>query len=233
MSQHAAGSELDKRRLRLIDDIYATSASEIQCEEARNQMAQCAGRRLIDEAARREYPALFQHFRFCSDCEAEFSMLLELLRLEESGQGQELARIPPRPDASGESSLREALQPLRRLVEAVFTPMALQGTAVRGAIYQYQTPQFVLNLRSNKTTAKARTWTLYGMVQTADGQAFTEVDDITLTTLTEPDAASQHAGVEEDGSFVFKGLEAGRYRLALLTPEEEVVIRSFEVGFAV
>jgi hypothetical protein len=232
MSQNPPGPK-PASKLHLIQDIYSTRTDEIQCDEAQIQMAQCASLSLDEQAAQQQYPALFQHFRFCADCEAEYNMLLDLLQVEASQQAPQLAHIPPRPIAITAASLSEKPSPLRRLIEALFVPLSLQTAAVRGDIYQYQTPQLVLNLYSNKAVGKARTWTLHGMVRTIQGQAFTNIEDVILIKLAEPDAAKQHASIEQDASFIFKGLEAGKYSLTLMTPEEEVFIRSFDVGFAV
>jgi hypothetical protein len=82
---------------RLAQDIFATQSNEIQCEAAATLIARCAAALLADEEAQRQYPQLWRHFRFCSNCAEEYAMALELARLEAAGQWEQPDDAPPLP----------------------------------------------------------------------------------------------------------------------------------------
>jgi hypothetical protein len=82
---------------RLVEDIFNTRDDEIQCEEARVLIARCTQALLTADEARRQYPALYHHFRFCPDCAEEYRLAMELARQEEGGQLHRPSHIPPAP----------------------------------------------------------------------------------------------------------------------------------------
>lgn len=87
---------------RLVEDIFNTRGDEIQCEEAQILIARCTQMLLATDESRCQYPALWHHFCFCSDCAEEYGLAMELARQEEEeeddAQLQRLARIPSAPD---------------------------------------------------------------------------------------------------------------------------------------
>lgn len=119
---------------------------------------------------------------------------------------------------------------LRRVVEAFFQSPTLSPAPVRGGVLFYRTPQIGIHLYSIKSPGKARTWVLQGLVRTVDDQPFTQCEDILLANLAEPEAPTQHALLDPSGTFRFSNLEASRYRLHLITAEEEILIREITVG---
>lgn len=151
---------------------------------------------------------IYRHVQQCKQCQAELAMF---------------GAIDAIPNLDQPSFFR-------RVVEALFQAPTLSPAAVRGGVLFYRTPQIGIHLYSIKSTGKARTWVLQGLVRTVDDQPFTACEDILLVNLDEPDAPDQHATLDTAGTFRFSNLEAGRYRLHLITPEEEILIRELEVG---
>lgn len=135
--------------------------------------------------------------------------------------------------AIDEVPLQDEPSLVRRLVEAIFVMPTLQPAPVRGMVWQYQTPQIAIHLSATKSMGKARTWTLQGLVSTVTGDPFTTCEEALLTNQSEPEQRTQRTVPETDGSFLFKGLAAGNYTLTIITPLEEVVIRTIDVGYDV
>ena len=62
---------------------------------------------------------------------------------------------------------------------------------------------------------------------------FTEVEKIVLhgSDLSDIDQKFElSTTLEEEGMFVFRGLETGDYSLHILTNDEEILVRSIKVG---
>jgi DNA-directed RNA polymerase specialized sigma24 family protein len=120
---------------------------------------------------------------------------------------------------------------LRRLVEALFQPTLGQSQPARGELLRYETPQVLINLSVRRAPGRPRTWTLRGQVRTPDGRRMRgQIEAVLLRQLDAPDQDEQPGTIETSGSFVFRGLLAGNYRLRLLTAEEEIIIRRIVVG---
>jgi len=92
---------------RLLDDIFATSYNELQCDMADTLMAKSTHDGLSDEESQRQYPLLWQHFQFCPDCAEEYRMLVTLTHLEMTGQLQKPSRIPPIPGVTKPSLIKQ------------------------------------------------------------------------------------------------------------------------------
>ena len=91
---------------RLVKDIFNTQDDEIQCKEAQILIARCTQMLLTADESRRQYPALWHHFRLCPDCVEEYGLAMELARQERDGKSQIPSHIPPLPDA-GNSTIRD------------------------------------------------------------------------------------------------------------------------------
>jgi hypothetical protein len=83
---------------RLVQDIFATGDDEIQCDEAHSLIAACLDAALSDEQSQQQHPALWRHFRFCSDCTEEYRILMEVAAAERAGQLDRIVHVPPLPD---------------------------------------------------------------------------------------------------------------------------------------
>ena len=153
---------------------------------------------------------IHRHVQRCQQCQAELAMF---------------GAIDAVPNVDQPSFLR-------RVVEALFQAPTLSAAPVRGNVIFYRTPQIAIHLYSIKSPGKARTWILQGLLRSAEDQPFTQSEDILLVNLDEPAEPAQHAAREAAGTFSFSELEAGRYRLQVITPEEEIFIREIEIGYS-
>jgi hypothetical protein len=120
---------------------------------------------------------------------------------------------------------------VRRLVEAIFQSPALLPAPVRGTILRYETPLLTIDLSERRVTGKPRSWTLTAQLRTHDGQPFTDVERILLQQIDRAEAQPFQEKISAHGSFRFRELPPGAYRLTILTPEEEITVREFAVGF--
>jgi len=127
---------------------------------------------------------------------------------------------------------------LRRIFTAIFLPPTLSHAPVRGTLpsvhyrTQIRTPAIDILMFTQKQSGKARTWTLRGELRTEEGLQFTQVEKIVLRAA---DAIASETfeldtTLEEDGMFVFRGLETGVYSLQIVTNEEEILIHTLKVG---
>ena len=130
--------EQEKALRKLVEDIYTTQELEIQCEEAGIQMVLSADAQLADEASRRQYPALWHHMRFCSDCRSEYEVLGELARLEAEGRLVRPARIPRPP------SLEPPASRLKNIVSALFPGFSLAPAALQRSLAMGSKPVTVI-----------------------------------------------------------------------------------------
>ncbi len=81
----------------LLDDVFATKFNDLQCDKAAVLMTKSTNDGISDEESRRQYPLLWRHFQFCSDCAEEYRMLVDLTALEKAGLLASPSRIPPVP----------------------------------------------------------------------------------------------------------------------------------------
>jgi hypothetical protein len=79
---------------RLVQDMFETQDEEIQCEEAGVLIGRSADALLSDEDSQKQYPALWRHFHFCSNCAEEYALAMELARLEAAGQLEQPTLAP-------------------------------------------------------------------------------------------------------------------------------------------
>jgi hypothetical protein len=177
----------------------------------------------LDEATSRD---IERHVQVCKFCRQEMRMLTAF---DEYVAGlQPGAPEQPRdvPQPKGEHPLGKVVRTLR---EAFRVPPALLPSPVVGEMLVFQTPQIVIDLDANRSEVDELTWTLAGAVRTSEGELVSEIDEVSLEALTGSVATVTVA--QPPGIFVFKGLEAGKYRLRVLTPTEEILIREIELGY--
>ncbi len=149
-----------------------------------------------------------KHLQHCRQCQAEIALFAAI-------DAVPLQAEPPF---------------LRRLMDAVLAVPTLALSPIRGALLQYQTPTIHILLDTRKSTGKTRTWTLIGELRTHDGMRFTELESVSVQQNDAPGLPALPATLEEDGSFVLKGLAAGSYRVQIITSTEEIHIRELMIG---
>jgi hypothetical protein len=92
--------EKGARARRLVEDVFATHDGEIQCVAAQTLMASCVVELLTDGQSRQRYPALWTHFRFCSNCAEDYQVLMAVAR-QEGDAGSQITPVPRRPETPG------------------------------------------------------------------------------------------------------------------------------------
>jgi hypothetical protein len=211
----------------LVRDIFATRDDEIQCKEAGTLIVRCADALLSDEQARRQYPALWHHFRFCPDCAQEYRMVIELARLEAAGQLERPAHIPPLPDGGGPTVWKWATDALTALFPGF--PLALVEDGARSKDWDFEPVevtlaqgelQIALDTATNELNAGL--CDLFCTVSTA-AQETLEGAPVWLQLGDEGPAVREEA-LDELGDVSFARLQPGRYTLRLHLAGREYVV---------
>lgn len=178
------------------------------------------------ELADAEQLRIGRHVERCRYCAEE----LQLLAVADETW---LADVPeanpisePRIEEASEHPLRKLMRTVR---EAFLIPPTLLPSPVLGEMWTYQTPQITIDLAPSLVDDEELSWTVGGAVRTTEGELFTEVERAVLVPLVGGEEIV--ATIEAPGEFVFKGLDAGKYRLQIITPTEEVFIREIEIGY--
>lgn len=143
---------------RLVRDIFATTPADLSCDQARGLIERIARDGLSDVLARQRHPALWHHFRFCPDCRAEYTMLMELVRREAAGLLVRPDGVPPAPAVNDEAqSLRRDQKAEARLqrVAVEAKKMAEAGEWARAAAAYARLAQATADPDSRETWAAA------------------------------------------------------------------------------
>lgn len=122
---------------------------------------------------------------------------------------------------------------VRRLYELIFQPATLAPVPTLGeGSYRTieRTPQIELLVRTTRTAGKQRAWTLFGRLRYDGDQSFSQVESIVLKDVEDEEAQEYDSTVEENGTFMIKGLSAGTYQLRIIASDEEIVLNNFKVG---
>ena len=150
---------------------------------------------------------IHHHLRDCPLCQEEIQLLVAI------------DAVPLAPVGRG-----------RRVVEAVLQSPFRLAEAVRGHVLHYQTPRLAINLSMRTTAKHGQHWTVRGQARTLDGVT-AEVIEMVVAYQLDPTTGGVHDGVvEPQGSFVFRALPTGVYRLSILTHDEEITIAPVSVG---
>ena len=123
----------------------------------------------------------------------------------------------------------------RRLYEFIFQPATMALVPVRGeGSYRTieRTPQIELLVRTTRTAGKQQNWMLFGRLRYEGDQPVTQVEAIVMQDIEDEESPEFSTTVDEQGAFTVKGLDAGLYRLRILTAAEEIILREFRVGEA-
>lgn len=210
---------------RLVRDVFATRDDEIQCEEAGILTARCADALLSDDESRRQYPALWQHFRFCPDCAQEYRMAIELAQLEATGKLERPAHVPPLPDGGGPTVWKRAQDALTALFPG-FTPAQVEALTrgddwglepVELALGQLQ---IALDVAPNERDAGLRD--LFCTVSAPDQESL-EGAPVWLQ-LGDEGPAVREGALDELGDVSFARLPPGKYALCLRLAGREHVV---------
>ena len=84
----------------LVAEIYATQPVELFCDHTAVLMARAADSGLSEADLQKLYPELWQHFRVCPNCTAEYQMVMELAHADLL----EPTNVPPIPELTSASA---------------------------------------------------------------------------------------------------------------------------------
>lgn len=196
----------------------AATALQVDIEAWRpglRQMFCPSSEQLVDYQERRitgtEYLVMHKHVQNCPYCRAELAMLAEV------------------DDVTVEAQPSLA----RRIYQLLFQPATLAPVPLRGE-GSYRTiersPQIELLIKSTKTSGKQGNWMVLGRLRYEDDQHVAPVELIRLHDLEDEEVPEVSTTVDETGRFTLKGLDAGRYRLHILMPQEEIILHEFRIG---
>ena len=219
----------------LVEDIFATQANELYCDDVNELMVLCAEELLDDNLASQRYPALFQHFHFCPDCRAEYKMLSQLGSMEQSHQLQRPAFVPAMPALSGFANEPWSQRAFSMLFPG-FTP-SLAGATLRGSAKLNFEPVVVhlgeqgeieveLELQASSTFADLRT--LYCTI--SFHEPLTTLDGARIWLETAGNASHwQEQSLDDLAEVIFEELPKAIYTLHLHLPERAFAIQSIEI----
>lgn len=126
-------NEYTDRLRRLKADINSTSDFEVYCSRVGILIARCTQALLTNDESHRQYPEMWQHFRFCADCAAEYGMAMDVARMEQSEPFAEIKCMPPRPDAGSPFVWRQAKDAILALFPG-FSPALGAALTRSGAV---------------------------------------------------------------------------------------------------
>lgn len=157
-----------------------------------------------------DYLVLRSHIERCPFCSGELQML----------SAMDTAALSPK------SSV------LRRIVALLFQPPTLGLAPVLGE-GSYQTveriPPVELFLRTYRRSVQEDAWMLVGRLRSAEDQPLADVESVSIEDIDDVHALALSANVDNSGAFTFLGLEAGRYRIRIFTPTEEIILHEFQI----
>ena len=151
---------------------------------------------------------LYHHLEHCPRCREDLTMLETV-------------------DSHAANTNRNFLRPL---IEAIYQSPLTFG--LQGSWLHYRTPEVFINISSRQNRTKARSWTMRAQIRTHEGQILTQTVELAmLEKIHHPTAdVYQLDTPTDDGSFVFREVEAGNYCLTIVMPENEIVIRTITIG---
>ncbi|MFN8443429.1 MAG: hypothetical protein U0175_21815 [Caldilineaceae bacterium] len=218
---------------RLAQTIYATRDHEINCDQAAIQMAQRFAQALSETQAEQVYPDLFFHFRFCSDCVAEYKLLLELAQMEADGDFAQPGRTPPRPDQ------RTVAERIGEIIERVFGGFVLPspqlaGGRARGAklgiapVITQLTPQLSVTLDVDQSESNANLRSLLCTIESTAAEELAQIEGIVIQL---EDASGQMAEESLDafGSALFDLIAPGNYHLHFQLLGQAYTVRTITI----
>jgi hypothetical protein len=230
---------------RLVQDVFMTESDEIQCEAASVQMILCAEALLSNAEAQRQYPDLWRHFHFCTNCAEEYELLMELAQQETAGQLERPAKIPalpskdPSPMRGVQTPAKDSLPVWEQIQEAFKARFPgfrseLAGGLTRGLPADMELVEVTLaegqitvelgvdNSENNPTLRR-----LFCIIQAADSKLAARFDGSLVWLQAEgEDAVSQEQTLNELGDATFDEVRPGPYTLGLHLADQVYTIEN-------
>lgn len=219
----------------LVQDVFLTRDDEIQCEEASVLTARCAQALLTVEESRRQYPALWRHVHFCSDCAAEYRLAMELAQLEADGELRRPVRIPSPPDESRSGIWARAVDALITAFPGFSPSPATAGAPVRGQSLAFEPAEVILGedalcitfdvAANEQDTSRRDLFCTITMITAADDatRAALEGSPVWLQAGDDGPPVSEKA-LDELGDVAFPCLPPGLYTLRFHLARQDYII---------
>lgn len=234
----------DKDISRLIDDIYFATEpphSELFCEDANSVILQCAMSGMSDEEAQQAYPALFRHFRLCSDCSNEFNMVMALARLDTLNQLDRPSTIPSAPDIPTVSWM-DRVKALKGIIVATIPSFGATNASYASSKtrrLQGKLREETVSLDNNRLNVILTINDSATYEEMRDLVCAFESDDpilidslfgspIWLEETTDGDVI-QSLSLNENGTVTFEHLRFGTYILRFTIDQQEYAIEGIEI----
>ena len=219
---------------KLLDDVQATTVNELQCDQAEILMAQSTHDGLSEEASKRQYPLLWQHFQFCPDCAEEYQMLVALTEMERSGELQRPLQIPPIPDGRKTSLLNKIKETLTQQFPG-FQPAVAIAVQRGGGSLEMEPVEvgldddyaILFDLTSDEEDAAYRH--LYGTLLVENDELLTACEGNPVWLQLMDGKVIQEKSINELGDFVFSHINPGNYQIRLGFSSHEFIITDISV----
>ncbi len=222
----------DKNALaRLARDVRDTTEYEISEQEAQTQMLLAAEAGLPEEQARRQFPDLWQYFRFHPDAREEYDILVETLALEASGGIVRPRSIPPAPDAvSLWAQLKDAIThlfPAAGLSSGV--PALARGDELRAAVVELDNG-YRLTVRMSVSDADPQQRRLDLTVSANDPAAAAMLEGSSVWLQVGHDGPTLREALLDDAAYVaLDRVAPGNYTVRLLLGGQHFAVTDVDV----
>lgn len=226
----------DRNMNRLLQDIWATEEGEIACDAAAILMARAAAVPLSDELARRQYPELFHHFRFCSACAAEYKMLMELAGALVANELTTPASLPPLP-APGQPTIWQYAHDAIIALFPSFSPSLAQQVLRGGDTLNFDPVAVILaegaiqvdfDLEVDEGNPALRQ--LHGTVFVTNTEVQAKLEESPVWLQVGSEGPAIHTSRLNDlGDFTFNHLLPGQYSLRLHLAGQEYIITHINI----
>jgi hypothetical protein len=160
-----------------------------------------------------DYLVLRSHIERCPFCRGELQML----------SAMDAVALDPKPSV------------VRRVVALLFQPPTLGPSPVLGE-GSYHTvdrvPPLELFLRTYRRSVQEGAWMLVGRLRSTEDEPLENIESVSIEASEENDdmdAPTLSTTVDDSGAFTLLGLEAGRYRIRIITSTEEIVLDEYHI----
>jgi hypothetical protein len=220
---------------RLVEDVFATLDTEIQCQEAENLIARCSDALLNDEDTILQYPQLQQHLALCPDCAEEYRAVIALARAEAENRLAQIPQIPPVPvekESKIGSNIEAVLSSLFRGFSSKTATAVMRGeeSIVEPVTIDFPEGNIEITLDAAPSLSYPDCRDLYCTITTEDDTLSQHIEGASIWLQTsEGRKVTAEKTLDELGDALFESLPTGVYDLRLFLARKEYRINRIEV----